>query len=76
MRLVIRIARDEEITKLLKRHPKYKEEYWLNVYGQELGYLIMVELAPFFMALAQAEVSLRIGGMMMSELDVKQGERE
>jgi len=57
---LIRIDEDNELAKLLKRHPKYKQEYLLNVQEQGLQYLVLLKMLPMFYAAAILEGGISI----------------
>ena len=52
MKMVLRVEEDRSITRLLRRHKKYYQEYRLNVYCQGYEHLIMKQFAPMFFAIA------------------------
>jgi hypothetical protein len=60
MTFTIRLEEDKGITKLLKRHPKYKEEYWANIYAQGYNNLIAEKFTPVLYALAVCERAMEI----------------
>jgi hypothetical protein len=58
--MLIRIESDEDITKLLKKHKKYKDEYLLNVINQ--GYIshIFEKYSQVMFTVAIAEMGLQV----------------
>jgi len=57
--MILRIESDKEITKLLKRHKKYKIEYDLNISEQGYSSLVIQQLTPIIFTIAIAEQEMK-----------------
>ena len=56
----LRLESDKGITKLLRRHPKYYQEYQLNVSAQGYEHEVLLLFVPTLFQVALAERALGI----------------